>query len=183
MSTSYKKHPNFSHQNQKGAVLIVGLIMMFVMTLISVSSISTSVLETRMSTNYQDRQVAFQAAEAALREGERLTASHVVKTDFDTSCTNGLCESDLQGGTTLTKYWLDSTIWSTSGKHITFTVTGSAQQAKLIIEYMGQKITDFSSATPQVSDPIIYRITALGYGKSVNSKVMLQSTYILPIAP
>ena len=179
MSTSY--HQVHQISQQKGAVLIVGLIMLFVMTLISVSSISTSVLETRMSTNYRDRQVAFQAAEAALRRGERITALHTVKADFDTSCTGGLCESDLLDSTVLTRYWLDSTIWSDASKHITFPVAGSATDAKIIIEYMGQQISDLTNGNPQVNDPIIYRVTALGYGKSVNSKVMLQSTFILPI--
>ena len=169
-----------SQQQQKGAVLIVGLIMLFVMTLISVSSMTSSVLETRMSTNFRDRQVAFQAAEAALRRGERLTASNIVKTSYSTACTNGLCLADLQDSGIYPEYWLDDTIWNTAGKHITYTVDGTVTPAKIIIEYMGKKVSDWSVGA-QVTDPIIYRITALGYGQSANSKVMLQSTYILPI--
>lgn len=182
MSVLKRKFKNTPLQKQKGAVLIVGLIMMFVMTLISVSSISNSVLETQMSTNYRDRQVAFQAAEAALRRGERLTANFIVKTAYSNTCNNGLCLADLQDTAIYSKYWLDPTIWNTAGKHITYPVSGTAADAKIIIEYMGQKVSDWDVGA-QVTDPIIYRITALGYGKSVNSRVMLQSTFILPLAP
>lgn len=175
-----KPRKNISFKQQDGAVLIVGLIMMFVMTLISVSSISSSVLQTQMSTNYRDRQVAFQAAEAALRQGERLAANYTAEADFSTTCANGLCLASLQNAVTYSDYWLDPTVWSTSGKHITYAVTGSATYAKIIIEHMGQKVSDWSSGGPQVFDPIIYRVTAVGYGQSVNSRVMLQSTYIVP---
>ena len=166
-------------QHQKGAVLIVGLIMLFVMTLISMSSMTGSVLETRMSSNFRDRQLAFQAAEAALRRGEALTSSYTLKTAYSTTCTNGLCLSDLQDATAYDKYWLDDTIWTNSAKHITFTVTGTSSPAKIIIEYMGVKILD-TDVGPQATDPVVYRVTALGYGQSVNSRVMLQSTYIIP---
>jgi type IV pilus assembly protein PilX len=162
---------------QKGVVLIVGLIMLFVMTIISVSSMSGSVLEERMSTNYKDRQVAFQAAEAALRQGERLTFSNQVKTSYTTTCTNGLCLADLADGVVYPDYWTDSTIWSTAGKHITYTVAGTATPAKIIIEYMGCKKTDGITCVAG-SDKNIYRITALGYGHSANAQVMLQSTFI-----
>lgn len=165
---------------QKGAVLIVGIIMLFVMTLISVSSISGSLLETRMSSNYRDRQVAFQAAEAALRRGERLTASYTISTSYSVACTNGLCLADLRNGIDYADYWLDPTIWSTSTRHITYVVAGTATPAKIIIEFMGPKIIDLDVG-PQVTDPTIYRVTALGYGQSANSRVMLQSTFIIPI--
>lgn len=181
--SAFKIHySNASLKKQNGAVLIVGLIMMFVMTLISVASISSSVLQTQMSTNYRDRQVAFQAAEAALRRGERLTATHTSKADYSTTCADGLCLSDLQANPPIPNayYWLDPTIWSTGGKHITFPVTGTATDAKIIIEHMGHKISDFNVGVQVTTDPMIFRVTAIGYGRTVNSRVMLQSTFILP---
>ncbi len=169
-------------QQQQGAVLIVGLIMLFVMTLISVSSMSSSSLEERMSANYKDRQVAFQAAEAALRQGERITASNTLKTAYTTTCTNGLCLADWKDPTAYPEYWTDDTIWSTAGKHITYTVDGTATAAKIIIEYMGCKRTSPNSngGNCSLTDPFIFRVTALGYGQSANAKVMLQSTFINP---
>jgi type IV pilus assembly protein PilX len=57
---------------QSGAVLIISLIVLLLLTLIGVSSIQTTTLEEKMAGNYRDKNLAFQAAEAALRHGEAL---------------------------------------------------------------------------------------------------------------
>lgn len=63
---------------QRGAVFIVGLIVLLVMTLLATTAMRSSLLEERMTGNTQDSSVAFQAAEAALREGERLLEQPVL---------------------------------------------------------------------------------------------------------
>lgn len=57
-------------QRQRGAVLIISLIFLLVLTLIGVSAMQGTTMQERMSANMQDRNVAFQASEAALRAGE-----------------------------------------------------------------------------------------------------------------
>ncbi|MCW8988026.1 MAG: PilX N-terminal domain-containing pilus assembly protein, partial [Gammaproteobacteria bacterium] len=75
---------------QKGMVLILVLSLLVALTILGVSSMSTSTLETKMANNFQDRNAAFQAAEAALREGERLVeSSNFDGSQFDNQCTNG----------------------------------------------------------------------------------------------
>lgn len=54
-----------------GVALPVALIFLLVLTVIGVSSLGTNVFEERMAANSLNREIAFQAAEAALREGER----------------------------------------------------------------------------------------------------------------
>lgn len=56
---------------QQGAVLVVGLVILLLLTLIGVQAARTNVAQQRMAANWQDRHVAFEAAEAALRFGER----------------------------------------------------------------------------------------------------------------
>lgn len=51
---------------QTGAVLIVALIMLVVLTLLGVSAMNTTQLEERMASNQQERQRAFQTAENGL---------------------------------------------------------------------------------------------------------------------
>lgn len=68
---------------QKGAVLVVGLIILVIMTLIGISTIGTTVMQERMNGNVRDRQLAFQAAESALREGEAFVDSIVSTAAFD----------------------------------------------------------------------------------------------------
>lgn len=60
-----------NNQQQKGAVLIIALIFMLILSLIGVSSMQGTTLQEKMSGNLRDQYSAFNAAEAALREGER----------------------------------------------------------------------------------------------------------------
>ena len=167
--------------SQQGVVLITALIILMAMTIVSVTTMTSSSLEERMAGNMKDREIAFQAAEAALRYGERLAQAGINTASFDTSCTGGYCNHDLQAAGTYDEYWTDATldVWNDNGKHQSYNVTFAEvnTQPKFIIEYMGKQIQDFS-AGPQGSDPPIYRITALGTGQSDNSRVMLQSTFI-----
>jgi len=56
---------------QSGAVLIISLIMLLLLTLIGASSMQTTSLEEKMAGNLRDRNLAFQAAESALRDAEQ----------------------------------------------------------------------------------------------------------------
>ena len=57
-------------RGQSGAALMVVLILLLVMTLLGLASLRGTLMEERMSANLLDRSLAFQAAEAALREAE-----------------------------------------------------------------------------------------------------------------
>lgn len=59
------------NKKQQGSALIVGLILLLVITVLAVSGVRQSLLQERMSGNWHDRNLAFQASEGALREGER----------------------------------------------------------------------------------------------------------------
>ena len=173
---------------QRGVVLIIALIILLALTIIGVSGMSTTSMQERMSANTRDRQIAFQAAEAALREGESFIANNAVNPiDFDTTCTGssgGMCDcSDKTVG--CVEYWTDSglAVWTTAGRHKTYSInyTQVAAQPEYIIEYMGY--TDPGGNPPgyvpgtNPGDPKMFRITAVGTGQSPNAKVMLQSTY------
>lgn len=64
--------------SQRGAVLIVGLIMVLLMTIIGLAAIRGSDMQERMAGNMRDRNLAFQSAEAAVRAGEELLDSAVI---------------------------------------------------------------------------------------------------------
>lgn len=70
--------------------LLVVLLLLLVTTILGLASMRGALLEERMSGNLYDRALMFQAAEAALREGEartRLTR----RADYTDACTGGLC--------------------------------------------------------------------------------------------
>lgn len=58
-------------RTNQGVALPVALIFLLVLTVLGVSSLGTNVFEEKMAANSLNRELAFQAAEAALREGER----------------------------------------------------------------------------------------------------------------
>lgn len=62
---------NMQIKNQTGAALIISMIILVLMTLLGLSSIRTSSLEEKMTANLRDQELAFQAAEIALRDAEK----------------------------------------------------------------------------------------------------------------
>ena len=63
MNTIYKR----SHYKQQGAVLIVSLLVLLVLTLIGISALNGSLMEEKMASNAQTSTTVFQAAESAIR--------------------------------------------------------------------------------------------------------------------
>ena len=61
---------NQSPRSQRGAALIISLIFLLLLTIIGVTASQTTILQERMAGNVKDRNMAFQASEAALRAGE-----------------------------------------------------------------------------------------------------------------
>lgn len=59
-----------NRNTQQGAILIVALIMLLLVTIIGLASIRGTSLQERMAGNLKDQEQALQAAEAALRKGE-----------------------------------------------------------------------------------------------------------------
>lgn len=67
---------SFSHPgNQRGAVLVVALVMLLLLTMISLTSMRGTALQENMAGNLRESNTSLQAAEAALRAGEQLTRS------------------------------------------------------------------------------------------------------------
>ncbi len=87
---------------QRGAVLVISLLILLIMTLIGITGMQTSVLEERMAGNYRDIALAFQASETALRDAEsRIRDSIDGLTGFSDACTDGLCDATSE---TIAKY-------------------------------------------------------------------------------
>ena len=94
---------------QRGVVLVIALLFLVMLSVIGVSMFGNTTVEEKMARNYRDYDIAFQAAEAALRDAEiRITGYWVYGTNangtpipvdplhYAPDCTNGLCN---QGAT------------------------------------------------------------------------------------
>ena len=55
------------HSKQRGAVLVVGLLLLLILTIVSVTSMQMNSSQETMAGNLRDHNLAFQAAESGLR--------------------------------------------------------------------------------------------------------------------
>lgn len=190
------------HYKQKGSVIIISLVMLFLLTIVGITGIQISSLEERMSGNFRDHELAFQSAESALSEAEAwIENTNFSTTDFQANCTSGQCfTSTCNNGfcfdgafpTTgapvrscsvgMTKPWEDWSLWADNSKYKTVTsLTGISSQAKYIIEFRCFMAIDDtkSDANTNISAEWAYsfRVTTLSAGATADSKVMLQTTY------
>jgi Tfp pilus assembly protein PilX len=70
-----KLSSQLNKKNQQGAILVVALLFLLIMTILGLSGISSSFMEEKMVGNSISRERAFQASEAALRSAELFLAA------------------------------------------------------------------------------------------------------------
>ncbi len=174
----------------QGSVLLVSLVLLLIMTVAGLTAMRVSNLEQKISGNFLDQQMAFQAAETALLEAEnRIASTHFDLTTFSTECHQGLCfagndapdiSSCAPGSATP---WLDEVLWQTSSKHqsTTIVVDGISTRAKYIIEFRCYIAREADGPLPDVTNPgdwaLFFRVTAMASGGTDDARVMLQTTY------
>jgi len=165
-------------RRQRGATLIVVLILLLIMTLLGLAVLRGTTLEERMTANMYDRSLGFQAAESALRQGEELAKATAVP--VAAGCSNGVCGLPVA---TDPDRWLDTgfTAWRDASNNLGDSNT-PMPNAKYIIEYMGEAPT-WPGCDRRVPIEALclaprFRITALS-AEEGRSTVMLQTNYIV----
>jgi type IV pilus assembly protein PilX len=159
-----------------GLVLITALVLLLILLLLGISGTQTMVLQTRMATNLHQMHQAFQAAEAALRDGEQHIAQVInADTAFSTTCDLGLCTSLSLHDTP----WDSALVnWQTGENTIIYgSQTGqpafltTAPQPRYIIEQL-------PSPDAVTTSGQWYRVTAVSYTAGGVVQHILQSTYL-----
>ncbi len=171
----------FLPSRQRGATLIVVLILLLVMTLLALASLRGTVLRERMSANQFDRSLSFQATEAALRAGEALAAQR--PSPPSSGCAGGLCAKP---DPTAAAVWESSAAW-TGAPSITVTSGDLTTQSQYIVELLADNVPPKGSCTTagDLSETTCtgserrYRITARSQAAG-RAEVLLQSIYAVP---
>lgn len=176
-----KTNPPAFARNQQGAALIVVLVLLLAMTMLGLASLRGTIMEERMSANMYDRSLAFQAAEAALREAESTLLDPGVRATVPTAAgacnAAGLCSTpeptedgyvervdraDFDG-------WVDAT-----------EVSPLAGTPEYFVEYMGDApswpLCDREIPRAPTCMRPRYRITARSQQQG-RAEVVLQSSY------
>lgn len=154
---------------QRGAALIIGLIMLLILSLLGVTAISNVTVQEKMAGGFMDRNRAFQAAETTLREVETALstpAEEIIITNSDEGFYD-LNTGAEQPNPDDVSLWEDDFISGPAIDGINDDRTPRYRVERQI------KISD--------SHPTTYRITAIGYGNRPGSSVVLQTTFGVPV--
>ncbi len=189
-------------QPERGVVLLVALVMLLLVTVLGLTSARMLTMEERMAANSFDRNLAFQAAETALREGEALAevqslAASGPHAGFPAqatdcrinlnACTHGLCSTPSPPSPDCNAArWEDPTFaaWQDLGAGAAGAVSPLATGApQFFVEYLGSTFPcDPQNPTPLSSSCVRYRITARSHDPAApaaqgRANVVLQSIY------
>ncbi|TBU92954.1 pilus assembly PilX family protein [Phytopseudomonas dryadis] len=126
-------------KSQRGAILIVALIMLLLVTIIGLASMRGTSLQERMAGNLRDQELALQAAEAALRKGETLVTS---KFEANTLGTLALADE--------------------TGTYSTF--PGVAKDPTYVLKHLATLRTSTEAGVATDEEGSIIRIQSNGYG-------------------
>lgn len=163
-NTKRKTH-NPGNTKQRGAVLVVSLVVLLLLTMLGVSALNMSSMETLIARNDQQRQVSFQSAESALREGYIFAMTQVsppIETGVkaDGNSLTGLYVYDLASSSNLNIYTLS---WDG-------TDSVSATNGRYVVEFLGER-------GPPSEEILYYRVVA--HSSVGGTKTMLETTLAL----
>jgi type IV pilus assembly protein PilX len=159
---------------QRGAALIVGLIILAVMMILGVSVIRNVTTEERMAGNSYSRAISFQAADAALKEIEVLVENNkpTIASGCNTVSTVMVCAAP---AATDTPRWLDAgfTSWTNATAVVSGTISTTPHY---FVEYLGNTFSCDPNDSGASYDCKRYRITTR-VSTAGRAPVMLQSLY------
>lgn len=193
-------------RREQGAVLLISLMFLIVLTLLGLSAMKATTLEERMAGNSRDYNIALQAAESALRDAETdlkgtgVTVGRALTiTTFPVNLIGSATPSGCAAGglciivnETTQLYKTASVDWSTSGttsvQYGQYTgassITGVSAQPRYVLELMqfaDGKNKDRVSGASGSADYYYIRITARGWGANAQTQVTLQEVFIISL--
>lgn len=167
-------------ERQTGVVLVVSLVMLLLLTLIGVTGARVTGLDEKMAGNMRDRNLAFQAAESALKAGETATATTTISACPAASANPvGFYQSrdaDCDGSVETTPIW-NSINWSSQSVLYSGALADISTNPRYIVEDMGLSCISPTTPCPAADQRRNFRITARASGGTADSVVMLQSIY------
>jgi len=153
---------------ENGSALIIALVMLLLMTLIGITAMQTTVMQERMAGNIRDRNIAFEAAEGALRVGEAMAMD---ATTGPYNGTGGLYDDEFAPAPS----WQDDASWA-DGASVPYpgVWVGAGNVPRFRLERLAP-ISSGSLEVPPELEPGFIRVTARGSGGSDDAVVILES--------
>ena len=180
-----------------GAVLILGLVVLLVITMLGITGMSTTVMQERMAGNLRQNHTALQAAEAALQAGLAYIENQTAPPNADSSgsehvwpaCTVKAANADLQNGAcsglaSVLDNWQGDLASVSEGSTYQEVVgelgdagalPGVVGQPRIYIEVRYVPPLDAEQAALGAGVHY-YTVTAVGFGGSAKARAIVQST-------
>jgi len=177
-------HKNFSNypNRQRGAVLVVSLLMLLVMTVLGIAAMQMTRFEERMAGNSRDINIAFQGAEAGLRDGEQRLLDMVGTPAICAAAPCVVYQTDV-----LATNLRDQTLawWTSNGREFgvagTREVSDSARDPMIVIEEMTTVHDSLVQPPPEGSGSrTFFKVTANSAGANAQTEAVLESTFARP---
>lgn len=160
---------------QRGAVLVTAMLLLMVLTIIGVTVMQMSRMQERMAGNSRDVNLAFQAAEGALRNAEGFINNLTVQ---PIACSAAPCEVWQETAASSPVANEDATWWETNGQDFGLeTIDGVKEEPKAVVEELGFVRTDGGVVEPPEDGRDFYQVTARSTGGSGQTEVVIQSTF------
>lgn len=170
-------------KRQRGAVLVVSLLLLLVMTLLGLGASQSTRLQERMAGNQRDLELAMQGAEAGLRAAEDLLPSNRAislcrtnSTTCDAFLENTLVDASqraLDLGRQSNDWW---TTWSK--EHPANSNLGLQRPPQFVAERVARMRDTLSEGDPNIK--VVreyYRVTSRSRGLTDTAEVIVQSTH------
>ena len=175
-----KHFSSTSFYQQSGAVLVISLIMLLLLTLIGVTGTQVTSMEEKMAGNMKDQNMAFQAAESGLRAGEAWVAGQAIRPVPNNTGSTQVWTLDSAATAASSNWWEERNAawWGSNAVQFVATLSDIKTNPYYLIE---QQYFDKDSLTLGISTDnsgrVLYRVTAKGTGGSDLTRALLQSTY------
>lgn len=164
MPSMQQSLPGSVSDRDRGIALFVCLVVLLALGVAGVSASQTVSLEVRMTRNGHDGELAMQAAESALREGERLVAStgfFPAAPGFYTGAIFGVPEP-----------WTRPETWRGTNSRVATPLAGVAEPPRFIVERIASWVDPDGGME-------VFTVTARAVGGTRHARVVLQSAFAL----
>lgn len=158
--------------SQRGVALVVAMILLILITLVGLAAVRGTIMQQRMAANLYDREVAFQSAEAAIREASALIPTQPTLIWHNCQAGGVTCLPNPFNDSTLTTANINTVATGTATGAYTASAT-AASQPQYVVENMGNWVDQSSNtgsgqtancrnygAQGCSSSVVFYRITA-----------------------
>jgi type IV pilus assembly protein PilX len=184
-----------THHRQRGTALVTSLLLLLILTVIGVTAMQVTRMQERMAGNTRDLNLAFQGAEAALRNGEDMIAAQALAPAPSAGvCTTTSCASgvwDANASAVANPEARNDTWWADTTKTLQYETdgdrTGTLSQdiaelkhdPSFVVEYMAEVPDTYSvgSGDGPPSSRFFYQVSAGSPGATTSATTVLQSTY------